>query len=160
MSQFSVKDLIQSLDDATARRVLATFARVQANPTETVLTPELRQALREFAPAPETGAVSTNEDDLARAALLLLADEPQQQPILAALIEGPAPTQFGPVKNAAVIAAVLLVLQLYIKFEYDKDGRWSIEVVKEPTDKALLEPLVQKLLNHTPTTASQRGNEP
>ncbi len=48
MSQLSVQDLIQSLDDATARRVLATFARAQATPTETALTPELRQALREF----------------------------------------------------------------------------------------------------------------
>ena len=151
MSQLSVKDLIQSLDDATARRVLAAFARAQATPAETALTPELRQALQEFAPAPETATVSANEGDLARAALLLLADEPQQQPMLAALIEGPAPTQFGPVKNAAVIAAVLLVLQLYVKFEYDKDGRWSIEIVKEPTDKALLVPLVQKLLNHAPT---------
>ena len=42
-----------------------------------------------------------------------------------------------------MITAVLLVLQLYVKFEYDKDGRWSIEIVKEPTDKALLMPLVQ-----------------
>lgn len=146
-----LQDRISSLDDATARRVLATFARAQAAPAETALTPELRQALREFAPAPAAATVSASEGDLARAALLLLADEPQQQPILAALIEGPAPTQFGPVKNAAVVAAVLLVLQLYVKFEYDKDGRWSIEVIKEPTDKALLMPLVQKLLNYTPT---------
>ena len=101
--------------------------------------------------SPETAAVSASEGDLARAALLLLADDPQQQPILTALIDGPAPAQFGPVKNAAVITAVLLVLQLYVKFEYDKDGRWSIEIVKEPTDKALLMPLVQKLLSHTPS---------
>ena len=151
MLQLSVKDLIQSLDDATARRVLATFARAQANPTETALTPELRQALREFATSPEIAAVSASEGDLARAALLLLADDPQWQSILIALIDGPAPAQFGPIKNAAVITAVLLVLQLYVKFEYDKDGRWSIEIVKEPTDKALLMPLVQKLLSHTPS---------
>ena len=151
MPQLSMKDLIQSLDDATARRVLDSIARVQSASAEIALTPELRQALREFATSPEAAAVSASEGDLARAALLLLADDPQQQPILAALIEGPAPTKFGPVKNAAVITAVLLVLQLYVKFEYDKDGRWSIEIVKEPTDKALLMPLVQKLLSHTPS---------
>ncbi len=151
MPQHSLQEPIQSLNDATARRVLATFARAQANPAETALTPELRQALREFATSLETAAVPASDGDLARAALLLLADDPQQQSILTALIDGPAPAQFGPVKNAAVIAAVLLVLQLYVKFEYDKDGRWSIEIVKEPTDKALLMPLVQKLLSHTPS---------
>ena len=52
-----IQDRISSLDDATARRVLATFARAQANPAETALTPELRQALREFAPAPEAAAM-------------------------------------------------------------------------------------------------------
>ncbi|MCP5197729.1 MAG: hypothetical protein H6974_13250 [Gammaproteobacteria bacterium] len=141
-----VQDRIASLDDATACRVLATIARAQANPTEIAPTLELRQALREFAPGPETAAVSASEGDLARAALLLLADDPQQHPILTALIEGPAPAQFGPIKNVAVVAAVLFVLQLYVRFEYDKDGRWSIEIKKEPTDKTLLEPLMQKLL--------------
>lgn len=83
--------------------------------------------------------------------MLLLSDDPQQQPILSALIEGPTPAQFGPVKNAAVVAAVLFVLQLYVKFEYDKDGRWSVEIIKEPADKALLMPVVEKLLNYTPS---------
>jgi hypothetical protein len=151
MHQLSVKDLIKSLDDATARRVLDSIARAQTASAETALTPELRQALGDFATDIETATIPASEGDLARAALLLLADDPQRQPILTALIDGPAPAQFGPVKNAAVITAVLLVLQLYVKFEYDKDGRWSIEIVKEPTDKALLMPLVQKLLSHTPS---------
>ena len=151
MPQLSMKDLIQSLDDATARRVLDSIAHAQTASAEIALTPELRQALGDFATGIETAAVPAGDGDLARAALLLFADDPQQQPILTALIEGPAPAQFGPIKNAAVIAAVLLVLQLYVKFEYDKDGRWSIEIVKEPTDKALLMPLVQKLLSHTPS---------
>ncbi len=145
-----IQDRIASLDDATARRVLDSIARAQTVLAETALTPELRRALGDFATGAEIAAVSASEGDLARAALLLLADDPQQQPILAALIEGPAPTKFGPVKNAAMVAAVLLVLQLYVKFEYDKDGRWSTEVIKEPTDKTLLMPLVQKLLNHAP----------
>ena len=147
MPQFSMKDLIQSLDDATARRVLATFARAQATPAETALTPELRQALQEFAPAPETAAVSANEGDLARAALLLLADDPQQQPMLTALIEGPAPTRFGVLETVAIISAVLVVLQTHVKFERDKEGRWSVKIEKKPTDNSLLKPLVQKLLS-------------
>lgn len=146
-----IQDRIASLDDATARRVLNSIARAQTASAETALTPKLRRALGDFATGAETAAVSASEGDLARTALLLLADDPQQQPILTALIEGPAPAQFGPIKNAAVVAAVLLVLQLYVKFEYDKDDRWSIEIVKESTDKALLMPLVQKLLSHMPS---------
>ena len=142
-----VQDCIASLDDATARRVLATFARAQANPAETALTPELHQALREFAAAPEAAASSISEGDLARAALLLLADEPQQQPMLAALIEGPAPTKFGVLETVAIVSAVLVVLQTHVKFERDKEGRWSVKIEKKPTDNSLLKPLVQKLLS-------------
>lgn len=141
-----IQDRIASLDDATARRVLATFARAQATP-ETALTPELRQALREFATGPETAAVSASEGDLARAALLLLADDPQHQPILATLIEGPAPTKFGVLETVAIISAVLVVLQTHVKFERDKAGRWSVKIEKKPTDNSLLKPLVQKLLS-------------
>ena len=142
-----IQDRIASLDDATARRVLATFARAQANPTETALNPELRQALREFATGPETAAVSASEGDLARAALLLLADDPQQQPMLTALIEGPAPTRFGVLETVAIVSAVLVVLQTHVKFERDKAGRWSVKIEKKPTDNSLLKPLVQKLLS-------------
>ena len=142
-----IQDRIASLDDATARRVLATFARAQATPAETALTPELRQALREFATGPETAAVSASEGDLARAALLLLADDPQQQPMLTALIEGPAPTRFGVLETVAIISAVLVVLQTHVKFERDKAGRWSVKIEKKPTDNSLLKPLVQKLLS-------------
>jgi len=142
-----IQDRIASLDDATARRVLATFARAQATPAETALTPELRQALREFATGPETAAVSASEGDLARAALLLLADDPQQQPMLTALIEGPAPTRFGVLETVAIISAVLVVLQTHVKFERDKEGRWSVKIEKKPTDNSLLKPLVQKLLS-------------
>lgn len=142
-----IQDRIASLDDATARRVLATFARAQATPAETALTPELRQALQEFATGPETAAVSASEGDLARAALLLLADDPQQQPMLTALIEGPAPTRFGVLETVAIVSAVLVVLQTHVKFERDKAGRWSVKIEKKPTDNSLLKPLVQKLLS-------------
>ena len=123
MPQLPVKDLIQSLDDAAARRVLDSITRAQTASAETALTPELRQALREFATGPEVAAVPAGDGDLARAALLLLADDPQQQPILTTLIEGSAPTKFGVLETAAVVTAVLLVLQTHVRFERDKDGR-------------------------------------
>ena len=151
MPQLPVKDLIQSLDDAAARRVLDSITRAQTASAETALTPELRQALREFATGPEVAAVPAGDGDLARAALLLLADDPQQQPILTALIEGPAPTKFGVLETTAVVTAVLLVLQTHVRFERDKDGRWLLKIEKKPTDNSLLKILVQKLLSFSPT---------
>jgi hypothetical protein len=142
-----IQDRIASLDDATARRVLATFARAHATSAETSFTPELRRALREFTTDPAAAAVSASEGDLARTALLLLADDPQHQPILAALIEGPAPAKFGLLETAAVISAVLIVLQTHVKFERDKEGRCHFKIEKKPTDASLLNSLVQKLLS-------------
>jgi len=54
--------------------------------------------------------------------------------------------QFDAGATIAIGAAVLLVLQSYIRFERDKDGRWSVEIRKDPTDNKLLKPLVAKFL--------------
>jgi hypothetical protein len=145
MPQSSLSNHIHSLDDATARRVLTTFARAQAPQAAAQLTPALMQTLQNFASEPATGPVS--EGEIARAALLLLADNPQHQPILTALLDGPAPERFGVLETATVVSAVLLVLQTHVKFERDKDGRYSIKIEKKPTDATLLKTLVQKLLS-------------
>jgi hypothetical protein len=144
MPQASLTDRIQSLDDATARRVLTTFARAQSPQPETQLTPALAQALREFAPEPAAGPVT--EGDIARTALLLLADDPHQQPILTALINGPGPQKMAVLETTGVIVAVLMALQTQVKFERDKDGRYSFKIEKKPTDAGLLKTLIQGLL--------------
>ena len=48
MTSSLLTDRIHSLDDATARRVLTTFARAQASQAATELTPALAQALRDL----------------------------------------------------------------------------------------------------------------
>jgi hypothetical protein len=106
MNHQSIQDRIQSLDDTTARRVLTIFARAQPPQPETQLTPALAQALREFAPEPAAGPVT--EGDIARTALRLLADDPNHQPILTALIDGPAPQKMAILETAGVIVAVLI----------------------------------------------------
>lgn len=143
----TIQERIASLDNATARRVLDAIARAQTPSTSATLTPELHQALRDFAAVSEAVAVSTSDGDLARIALLLLADDPQQQPILTALIDGPAPARFGVLETTALISAVLIVLQTRVKFERDKQGRWTLTIEKKPTDSSLLKSLVQKLLS-------------
>ena len=86
-------DTIRGLDNSQAVRVLTTFARARlrgGGVGETEWTPELDRALRLGFPAgTDAGpAASVSEGDLARQALLLLADDPQDRETLAVLIEG------------------------------------------------------------------------
>ncbi|HYQ91108.1 MAG TPA: hypothetical protein VES89_03280 [Candidatus Competibacteraceae bacterium] len=145
MPSSSLIDRIQTLDDATARRVLTTFARAQSPQATPELTPAFVQALRDFAPEPAPGQATAG--DAARTALLLLAQDPRQQAILTALIDGPAPERLGVLETTALVSAVLIALQTHLKFERDKDGHWTIKIEKKPTDATLLKTLIQKLLS-------------
>jgi len=144
-------DMIRGLDDSQAVRVLTTFARVRLRAggvAETEWTPELDRALRQDFPAEADAgrAASVSEGDLARQALLLLADDPQNRDALAALIAGPPPESFEVVGTVALLAAMLVVLQTHVLFERDKDGKIHIKIEKKPTRDSLLKDLVQKLL--------------
>jgi len=144
-------DMIRGLDDSQAVRVLTTFARVRLRAggvAETEWTPELDRALRQDFPAEADAgrAASVSEGDLARQALLLLADDPQNRDALAALIAGPPPESFEVVGTVALLAAMLVVLQTHVLFERDKDGKIHIKIEKKPTRDNLLKDLVQKLL--------------
>jgi hypothetical protein len=85
--------------------------------------------------------------DLARQALLLLADDLQNGEALAALIAGSPPEVFFGVGEVALITAALVVLQTHVLFERDRGGKIHIEIEKKPTQDSLLRDLVQKLLS-------------
>jgi len=53
---------------------------------------------------------------------------------------------FAGAETVAIVVAALVALQTHVRFERDKDGRWSIKIEKKSTSDALLKPLVQKLL--------------
>lgn len=147
-------DMIRGLDDSQAVRVLTTFARVRLRAggvAETEWTPELDRALRQDFPAEADAgrAASVSEGDLARQALLLLADDPQNRDALTALIEGPPPEsfefEFVTAGTVALVAAMLVVLQTHVLFERDRDGKIHIKIERKPTRDSLLKDLVQKL---------------
>jgi len=145
-------DMIRGLDDSQAVRVLTTFARVRLRAggvAETEWTPELDRALRQDFPAEADAgrAASVSEGDLARQALLLLADDPENRDALTALIEGPPPDKYEVVTagTVALVAAMLVVLQTHVLFERDRDGKIHIKIEKKPTRDSLLKDLVQKL---------------
>ena len=85
---------IQTLSDADAQRILTTFARNQPGYSDSTLSPELTAALRH---EPDLTATVASTGDLARAALLLLADDPQHRPIIDAMTSptGAAPWSAG-----------------------------------------------------------------
>jgi hypothetical protein len=143
-----MEDLILALDDEKAESVLAAMTQplARGGHYETGLTPELGRALAEAFGVEPGSARPATEGDVARQALLLLAQDPTRRPALAALIEGDTPRSFTVGLDVAVIAGVLILLQTHVKIEKDKDGKTSWKVEKEPTSEKLLTPLVEKLL--------------
>jgi len=124
-------DMIRGLDDSRAVRVLTTFARVRlcaGDVAETEWTPELDRALRQDFPAEADAgrAASVSEGDLARQALLLLADDPQNREALTALIEGPPPESFEVVGagTVALLAAMLVGGEVWGHPRFSDARKW------------------------------------
>jgi hypothetical protein len=71
-----MEDLINSLDDPTAVRILGILARRSSGGRQTELTAEIRRSLQEvFGVVPASDRPS--EGDLARLALIVLAPDPE-----------------------------------------------------------------------------------
>jgi hypothetical protein len=134
---------IETLSDADAQRILTIFARNQPGYSDSTLRPELTAALHH---EPDLTATDASAGDLARAALLLLADDPQHRPIIDAMTSQPPAQHFGLMETAVVIGVVLFVLGTHIKIERDAQGTWTVKVEKKPTDPKLLKSLMEKLL--------------
>ena len=145
-----MSDTIRKIDDVTAQRILGVITRSRADtaPEKVDWTSDLRQALAsEFDAGPATTPVSDGE--LARQALLVLAEDPDTGNAIETMAAKPQSLQkfdFG--ASIALTAAVLIVLQTRVKFERGANGKWSLQVEKKPTSDALLKGLVQKLVSY------------
>jgi hypothetical protein len=144
-------DTIRNLDDLAAQRILAVIARsrTRTGGEDIPWNSNLRQALAaEF--QVEQAAASVSEGELARQALLVLAEDPETRSAIetmaAAAEENPQKFDFG--ATIGITAAVLFVLQTHVKFERRPDGKWSLQLEKKPTSDALLKGLVQKLISY------------
>lgn len=137
---------IDSLSDTEAQRILTIFARNQPEYRDSPLSAALRTALLQ---APDLTAATAGPGDLARAALLLLADDPQHGPILEAMVSQPPAQYFGVLETTAVLGAVLFVLGTHVHLERHPDGTWSLKIDKRPTDPSLLKLFLEKLLGFT-----------
>jgi hypothetical protein len=147
--------MIQNLDDTAAQEILSTIARSKASRGDGAVSwsPELKQALaalsHDFQPKAEATLVS--EGELARQALLVLAEDPETRSAIETMAVGWKEQRqrqkfdFG--ASMAITAAVLVVLQTHVRFERTRDGKWSLKIEKKPASEALLKGLVQKLIN-------------
>jgi hypothetical protein len=142
-------DLTQ-LDDETARRILTTIARARSEDLLPNLA-GLRDALTtEFGIAPPETRVSPG--DLARQALLVLAEDPDTRNAIEAMaLEEPPVTRqtFDTGTSIALAVAAYYALTTAFEIKYAK-GPWSIKLNKKAADSATVRALVQKLLGYLP----------
>lgn len=144
----TLTEQIHELDNPTATRLLRAFARANSTTEPSLaLTSDIREGLEQSVAVTASAGVQIGEGDLARSTLLLLVSEPDYREGLAALVASPPPHRMlGPWETMALTSAVLVVLQTRFKFERDKQGRWSVNLEKKPTDAQLLKSVIQKLL--------------
>jgi hypothetical protein len=141
---------LQKLDDTTAQGILNVITRSRSGiGSEKVdWTSDLRQALVSEFDVKSASPVS--EGELARQALLVLAEDPDTRDAIQTMAGQPQSLQkFDYGAGIALTAAVLVVLQTHIRFERGTDGKYSVLVEKKPTSDALLKNLVQKLISYT-----------
>jgi hypothetical protein len=144
-----VINIVDKLDDSMALEILTRMmcARSRGTAQALPLTAELREALSEtFQISRQAEIVS--EGDLARQALLLLAEDPNTRLAIESMAANPdrRPEKFDVLLTITLTTAVLFTLQTHIRFERDKDGKWALTVEKKPTNERVLKSLIQKLL--------------
>jgi hypothetical protein len=140
---------IENLDDPAAVRLLRRVAKEKAaaGAVETEVSPELAGALAvEFGVEPaETDATP---GELARATLLLLAQDPAEETMLMDRMIGDDDRQIlgvDPITATAAVTAALVVLQTHVRIERDKEGKWSFLLEKKAASDGLLKAVAGKL---------------
>ena len=140
---------IQNIDSARALQILAIVCRSHRNQQPSALTPNLRKELALTFDLPDAASEPVSDEELAKQALLLLAEDPERRAAIETMAAQPelGRQKFDMGLTIGLTAAVLLVLQTHVRFERHEDGKWSVKIEKKPTSDALLKSLVQKLLN-------------
>ncbi len=142
-----MREIIEGLEDYRAKDILAKIAEtLKRRGYENSWSPEMGPALRDTF-KPDDCLQPVSEGDLARHALLILAEDPIYREPIRSFIQGPSPERFGiDAGTVWLIPAVLLVLQTHIKVRRNGAGKWEFLLEKKSTDIELLKPLISKLL--------------
>jgi hypothetical protein len=144
---------IRDLSDRRATWILTTIAEHVPAPggDEVELTAELREALaRQLEVRPQGEPAS--DGDVAREALVLLAQDSTLGPAVTAMVENPAPMRMAlePTSALVLAAAVLMVLKTHFEIKRDAQGCWTFQLKSPALDKGLLKRFVETLLSWIP----------
>jgi hypothetical protein len=137
---------MNTVNDDGAIYALKTIAEARLLQNAGTLPPEsdLRSLL-----ASELGGADiteTTEGDLARAALAVLAQDPDYAEPVRVLGNQPgSPRKYLEPSTILLVTAALLVLQTRVKFTLDHNRRWSAEVEKKALSDPALKSLIQRL---------------
>ncbi len=145
-----LQEKIDNLDDASAVRMLTTIAEAHQGPgCQDPPSKELAGALNEALETQSEAAVTPDDAEAARLALMLLAEDERFACPIETMLKGPPPQRMvvGPVEGTLLAAGIIFALQTHIKFERKEDGRWSVKIEKKPTSNALLSGLIKKLMS-------------
>src|SRR5688500_12294348 len=108
-----VHDLVESFDDQRAVQALFAVGRtlLGTEPTPPALDHDAASALDAILGPRRDGVRRPSEGELARAALQVLAADPEGREAISALASGAGTDRFGVVDTTALVTLVLLVLQ-------------------------------------------------
>ncbi len=142
-------NIIATLSDPNALGILAKVAEYELNSvSDTVdLDADQLSALRAKFGAPEGVAVA--DGDLARAALQVLAQDPEMATRIRTMATSQAPDAFSfeALADAALYTALVKVLMTGVSIERDKDGKWAVQVKTHALDSEALSALARKFMD-------------
>jgi len=151
-------ELISGLDDERAVRILeaVTQARVRRGEQPPEWGDEAAKGLREAFGVPQPGGPvmggPVTGGDVARAALLVMAEEPETRQAIETMARHmPASRQaFVEPSTVALTAALFVVLQSHVELKRGPDGKWSFAYIKKEAPVELLKPLLEKVVSWLP----------
>lgn len=147
------EEQIRELSDNSALNILEVLAQAQKNQPATVSpSADMADALNNFLQTESNSDIELSGGESARYALELMADDTPHTDPVNAMVNGPSPERMGlePVSGTLLAAGILIALQTHVKFERDKEGRWSLKLEKKPSRDGLIAPLLKKLLSLLP----------
>lgn len=160
----TLSENIRALDhDSANSALLLVSRRLHRGAPVRSAEPDLMAAVSGLAEATGPSTIA-EEATIAHLALLLAADDLlQASRVVDAVADvrerpGRAFAPPDPITLAAVITAALTVLGTHV--EYEREGkRWSVKVVKKPTDSRVLDALIRAICRATESFLSKRDDE-
>src|SRR4051812_18226189 len=120
----TLDDRITSLSDPEAIGLLQRFSRAQPKcEVPSAFDVSVSEQMRAELGLSDEAVPIPSEGELARAALRVIASDPEHQIGVQALLDHPQGERFAVVETAVLVSLVLIALQTHVRFERDQQGK-------------------------------------